>query len=256
MKVTTLNFCFRGKEDIAFSYDVNVSKDGTFTTTLPKEAVTMIESYGINLNHNRLGNPGYFSAKSMEELQIYIYNAVEEAVSCELVSTEDVIKYQILICAAYCRNIADKTDTELYPNGAYLNGKYQWVEGNVHPSPWDKHPTSFSVYVEPVSLKRYRYKSGKERIEETSIDVRKYPEGSAIRFINALVNNQPCNSIEWKQMPCTEVNAEFFKTAIISIWKINESLGKILNDDTLEQAIKEQQVLLLTPKTNKNHGNI
>lgn len=251
MKVTTLNFIYRGKEDITFSYDVNVSKDGTFSTTLPKEAVRIIESYGVTLNHNRLGNPGYFSAKSMEELQIYIYKAVEEALSCELVSTEDVIKYQIMICAAYCKNMADKTDTELYPNGADLNGNYQWIEGNVHSSAWNKLPTSFSVYVEPVSLKRYRYKSGKERLEEVPIDARKYPEGSAIRFINSLVNNQSCNSIEGKQMPCTEENAAFFKQAIISIWKLNESLGKILNEDSLEQAIKNQQALLPNPQTKK-----
>ena len=244
MKVTTLNFIHRGKEEIKFSYDVNVSKDGTFSTTLPKEAVSKIEAYGVTLNKNRIGSPGYFSAKTMKELENNIYKSVEEAVSCELVSTEDVIKYQIMICASYCRNGADETDTELYPNGEGLNGHYQWIDGNVRCDNREGKPTSFSVYVEPVSLKRYRYKSGRERTEEEPIDERKYPKGSAIRFINSLVNIEPHKFIEVKQMPCTEENAEFFKKAIMSIWKLNEALGKILRDDTLELSIKRQKLLI------------
>lgn len=247
MKVTTLNFRYRGKEDIAFSYDVNVSKDGTFSTTLPKDAVSKIESYGVTLGRNRIGNPGYFAAKSLDELQVCIFKAVEEAVSCELVSTEDVIKYQIMICASYCRNMADETDTKLYPNGGCLHGKYLWIEGNVHFSTWNKQPTSFSVYAKPISLKRYRYKSGRERVEEEPIDESKYPEESAIRFLNALVTNHAYNNTAVNQMPCTEENAEFFKQAVMSIWKLNESLGKILNEDTLEQAIKGQQNLFPKP---------
>lgn len=244
MKVTTLNFIHRGTEEIKFSYDVNVSKDGTFSTTLPKEAVSKIVAYGLTLNKNRMGTPGYFTAKTMEELKRNIYKAVEEAVSCELVSTEDVIKYQILICASYCRNGADETDTELYPNGAGLKGSYQWIDGNVNSDGLSQKPTFFSVYVEPVAIKRYRYKSGRERTEEGHIDVRKYPEGSAIRFIDSLVNVYPHKHIEVKQMPCTEENALFFKKAIMSIWKLNEALGKILHDDTLELAIKKQKLLL------------
>lgn len=243
MKVTTLNFIHRGKEEIKFSYDVNVSKDGTFSTTLPKEAVSKIEAYGVTLNKNKIGNPGYFSAKTMEELESNIYKAVEEAISCELVSTEDVIKYQIMICASYCRNGADETDTELYPNGKGLNGNYQWIDGNLCSDGLDPKPISFSIYVEPITLKTYRYKSGRERTEEEPIDERKYPEGSAIRFIDSLVNIYPHKYMDVKQMPCTEENAEFFKKAIMSIWKLNEALGKILREDALEMAIKSQKLL-------------
>ena len=243
MKVTTLSFIHRGKEEIKFSYDVNVTKDGTFSTTLPKDAVTKIENYGVTLNENRVGNRGYFSSDTMEGLERKIREAVEEAVSCELVSTEDVIKYQILICASYCRNGADENDTELYPNGKPLKGNFQWRDGNVRSDALDRKPTSFSVYVKPKTRKVYRYKSGKERIEETFIDENKYPAGSAINFINSLVNNFPNRYIEEKQMPCTEENAQFFKKAITSIWKLNEALGKILKEDTLELAIKTQKLL-------------
>lgn len=243
MKVTTLSFIYRGKEEIKFSYDVNVSKDGKFTTTLPKEAVSLIESYGVTLNKNRAGNPGYFSSDTMEGLTSNIYKAVEEAVSCELIGTEDVIKYQIMICASYCRNGADETDTELYPNGKGLNGSYIWMDGNVRCDGLSPKPISFSVYVKPVSIKRYRYKSGRERIEEGAIDEKKYPEESAILFLNSLVNIYPNKFMDVKELPCTEGNAEFFKKAIMSIWKLNEAIGKILKDDTLEMAIKTQKLL-------------
>lgn len=243
MKVTTLSFISSGEEKIKFTYDVNVSKDGTFSTTLPKEAVAKIESYGVTLNTNRLGNRGYFSSDTMEGLESKIRAAVEEAVSCELVGTEDVIKYQILICASYCRNSADESDTNLYPNGKSLNSNFQWVDGNVCSDGLSQHPHSFSVYVRPMTVKRYRYKSGKERKEEERIDETKYPEGSAIRFINSIVGNFPDSYIAMKQMPCTEENAEFFKKAIMSIWKLNEALGRILKDDTLELAIKSQKLI-------------
>lgn len=243
MKVTTLQFVYRGKERIKFTYDVNVTKDGRFTTTLPKEAVSLIESYGVTLDKNRAGNTGFFSSDTMEGLASNIYKAVEEAVSCELVGTEDVIKYQIMICAAYCRNGADETDTELYPNGVGLNGGYIWKDGNVRCDGLDRKPASFSVYVKPMTIKRYRYKSGKERTEEANIDERKYPKGSAILFINSLVNTYPNNFMAVKEISCTEENAEFFKKAIMSIWKLNEAIGKILKEDTLEQAIKTQKLL-------------
>lgn len=243
MKVTTLSFIHREKEEIRFTYEVNVSKDGRFSTTLPKEAVSKIEAYGVTLNENRVGNRGYFSSDTMEGLVDEIRKAVEEAVSCELVSTEDVIKYQIMICASYCRNGADETDTELYPNGKGLNGSYVWVDGNVRSDHLDRKPTSFSVYVKPMTIKRYRYKSGKERTEETGIDESKYPKESAILFLNSLVNIFPSRFIDVKELPCTEENAEFFKKAIMSIWKLNEAIGKILKEDTLELAIKTQKLL-------------
>lgn len=243
MKVTTLNFFHRGNEEIRFTYDVNVSKDGCFSTTLPRDAVAKIEAYGVTLDTNRLGNKGYFSSDTMDGLLNKIRAAVDEAVSCELVGTEDIIKYQILICATYCRNKNDETGTELYPNGAGLNGNYEWIDGNVRSDGLSPHPNYFSVYVRPVAIKRYRYKSGRERTEEGRIDEKKYPEDSAIRFINSIVNNFPNGRIEVRQMPCTEENAEFFKKAIISIWKLNEALGRLLKDDTLELAIKSQKLL-------------
>ncbi len=243
MKVTTLNFIYRGKEVIRFNYDVNVTKDGKFTTTLPKEAVSLIESYGVTLNENRVGNAGFFSSDTMCGLAENIYKAVEEAVSCELVGTEDVIKYQIMICASYCKNGADETDAELYPNGKGLNGNYQWIDGNMRNDNLERKPISFSVYVKPMTVKRYRYKSGRERIEEESINEEKYPKESTILFLNSIVNICPDIHKEVKQMPCTEENAEFFKKAIMSIWKLNEALGSILKEDTLEMAIKSQKLL-------------
>lgn len=242
-KLATLSFIHKGKEVIKFTYDVNVSKDGRFSTTIPQEAVAKIESYGVTLNANRLGNRGYFYSNTMEGLERKLREAVEEAVSCELVSMEDVIKYQIIICASYCKNSADASDTNLYPNGRKLNGNYQWVDGNMLSDGLTPHSSLFSIYVKPKTIKRYRYKSGKERIEETNIDETKYQEESAIRFINSIVNIFPDRCIEVKQMQCTESNAEFFKKAITSIWKLNEALGKLLKDDTLELAIKTQKLL-------------
>lgn len=243
MRVTTLKFSHRGKEEIKFTYEVNVSKDGRFYTTLSKEVVSKIEAYGVTMDMNRIGNRGYFTSDTMEGLERKIREAVEEAVSCEFVGMEDIIEYQLMICASYCRNGADKLDTKLYPNGTGLNGNYQWIEGNVRNDLLKKQPTSFSVYVKPKTIKRYKYKSGKERIETTNIDESKYPKESAILFLNSLVNIYPNNLMSIKKMPCTKENAEFFKKVIMSIWKLNEAIGKILKEDELEMAIGSHKLL-------------
>lgn len=247
MKVTTLQFFHRGSEDIKFTYDVNVAKDGTFSTTLPKEAVSKIEAYGVELNKNRQGNSGYFCSETMDGLERKIREVVNDAVSCELVCTEDVIEYQISICAQYCKNKADEGDTELYPSSHGLNGNCQFVEGNVSSDLVSKNPISFSVYAMPVTIKRYRYKSGREREEKVPIEGGKYDSKSAILFLNSIMNVYPDKYKKVKQMPCTEENAQFFKNAITSIWKLNEALGRVLKDDTLELAIKAQKLFLETP---------
>lgn len=50
------NTKYNGKNSLSVTVKVNVTKEGVFTTTLSKEDVDKIHSYGIKLPTNRLGN--------------------------------------------------------------------------------------------------------------------------------------------------------------------------------------------------------
>lgn len=58
--LTTLNITEKNANNsLSVTAKVNVTKEGVFTTTLSKEDVDKIHSYGIKLPTNRLGNEGY-----------------------------------------------------------------------------------------------------------------------------------------------------------------------------------------------------
>lgn len=60
--LTTLNITEKNANNrLSVTVKVNVTKEGVFTTTLSKEDVDKIHSYGIELPTNRLGNEGYFN---------------------------------------------------------------------------------------------------------------------------------------------------------------------------------------------------
>lgn len=58
--LTTLNITEKNANNsLSVTVKVNVTKEGVFTTTLSKEDVDKIHSYGIKLPTNRLGNEAY-----------------------------------------------------------------------------------------------------------------------------------------------------------------------------------------------------
>lgn len=66
--LTTLNITEKNANNsLSVTVKVNVTKEGVFTTTLSKEDVDKIHSYGIKLPTNRLGNEGYFNSIALSE---------------------------------------------------------------------------------------------------------------------------------------------------------------------------------------------
>lgn len=68
--LTTLNITEKNANNsLSVTVKVNVTKEGVFTTTLSKEDVDKIHSYGIKLPTNRLGNEGYFNSIALSDLE-------------------------------------------------------------------------------------------------------------------------------------------------------------------------------------------
>jgi hypothetical protein len=238
MKLTTKRFLITHPETLSFTYEVQVNTSGLFYTYLPQGAIQQLENYGITMPVGATGKKGYFYGKSIEDLESAIRNFANEALSRELIRTFDVIEYQLLIGASYCKNRIDPQDPTLYPNGSFLKQPHSWIYG-----PASSEACFFSVYARPRTYKQYRYASGKETSESYPIDPSNYPADSAVTFLNGIVT-KPDRCSEIKTIPCTEANANFFRSAHMVIWNINEQLGQFIKDGTLETALDDTALSL------------
>lgn len=84
--LTTLNITEKNANNsLSVTVKVNVTKEGVFTTTLSKEDVDKIHSYGIKLPTNRLGNEGYFNSIALSDLESQIREVLKRCLSYKIV---------------------------------------------------------------------------------------------------------------------------------------------------------------------------
>ena len=260
-KVTDLPIhVLRDDQCIQFSTPVNVTKEGVFTTTLPSDAVSKISEYGLELCRNRLGNIGYFEAKSLDELKKDIYKICEEALSRELIEDKLVIKYEIITSCTYCK---DK-DGELVPNGYWLKDKDpgqlidNWVHGTANLFGNMPHIPSISVFAQIFHKKTYQYQSGKTlTVLEPYRPKNNLKDKSPIDWIASLCNTAPsriangyhaCSEKERKkyleslpEVDATEHNAQFFVAMHQMIFKMNELFAGFANPSVLMEYLENNK---------------
>lgn len=87
--LTTLNITEKNANNsLSVTVKVNVTKEGVFTTTLSKEDVDKIHSYGIKLPTNRLGNEGYFNSIALSDLESQIREVLKRCLSYKIVEED------------------------------------------------------------------------------------------------------------------------------------------------------------------------
>lgn len=100
--LTTLNITEKNANNsLSVTVKVNVTKEGVFTTTLSKEDVDKIHSYGIKLPTNRLGDEGYFNSIALSDLESQIREVLKRCLSYKIVEEVPVIKYQLETTCAF-----------------------------------------------------------------------------------------------------------------------------------------------------------
>ena len=239
---------------IVFDTPVNVTKDGMFTTTLPKEAADEIESYGPALAKNRAGRAGFFSSNTLEGLRCEIEKAVEEAISKELIEDKLVIKYQVTTKGSYALD----TDGEIIPNGFWRKDaddrrqEYgtKWRNGNVENSLSGVTPT-VSVYARVFHKKTYAYRSGRtiQQLEFYRPEVEN-GRGKSIDWINSLTNiasfrqwNGREDYSKASEIDATEENAEMFVKLFKLIFQCNELFKDMNNPEYMLAFIQNNRQL-------------
>ena len=118
--LTTLNITEKNTNNsLSVTVKVNVTKEGVFTTTLSKEDVDKIHSYGIKLPTNRLGNEGYFNSIALSDLESQIREVLKRCLSYKIVEEVEVymcfyllsvMAYFYVVIIIHCHRIGYKRE--------------------------------------------------------------------------------------------------------------------------------------------------
>lgn len=242
--------------NVHFQTPINVTKEGLFTTTLPKDVIATLSEYGAEFTHNRAGNPGYFCSKELSKLESEIEAFVRDCISREVIEEKLVIKYQI---KTRCSYIIDE-DGEVVPNGGWVKdrsafdeNRVKWSNGTEYHG-MDHYTPSLSVFAKIYKKTTYQYKSGKTLVKyeqyktENTVrggnvdwlcgQIRVCPEGGFRPYgmkADDMLNRLP-------EVEATEENAGVFVQMIKLIDKANELFSKLANPELFLAFVKENSL--------------
>jgi hypothetical protein len=221
---------------------VNVTKEGVFTTTLSKEDVDKIHSYGIKLPTNRLGNEGYFNSIVLSDLESQIREVLKRCLSYKIVEEVPVIKYQL---ETNCMFSYDKNGN-IVPNaskewtGGDENGK--WRDGTSRLDALNTQPFGFSVYAKPFLKRVIEYGNGETKVEYDRLNTEKGTYAHWLNYVTCISYNRhkPVMEVE-----CNECTSKLFVDMIKSICKISEQVKSFINPEQIKAIAESNEPILL-----------
>jgi len=246
-----------------FKFDVNVSKDGIFSTTLPKDVVKILKDANVSVHKNQLGNEGYITSSTHSGLIQAVKDVLAEYKSRELICEKIVLRYVIQTQCSYakdkegniCPNPSKEWSGMEYGMHDFNNKNPEnvWFEGNVTIDSTKNRPFGFLIYAKPFVKRDYQYKSGKQKTEYSSmgfggdVAANALEKGYYLRWLNAV----PCiappdgfRGLKGEEMDYTENLAKFFVEMIISICKLNDRIKDFLTPDKIKEIAENGQKLL------------
>ena len=241
-KLTTLTIAERNNNNsLSVTVVINVTKDGMFTTTLSKEGLTKIHSYGIKLPTNRLGNEGYFNSTSLSDLEGQIREVLKRCLSYKVVEETPVIKYQLeTICSfAYDKN------RDIIPNiskewtKSYEDAK--WMDGTSRLDALNAKPFGFSVYAKPFLKRVIEYGNGEKKIEYEKLSTER---GTYAHWLNCVACMSYNRYKPVMEVECNECTSKLFVDMIKSICNISEQVKSFADPEQIK-AIAELNILPL-----------
>lgn len=213
-------------------YEVRVTQDGHFTTTLPDPWYEEFSSRGIYLPHNRLGKGAFFEDTTLVGLDRKIEASFKELCSEEVVSEVDVIRYQIAIACSY--TLAKNGSGVFFP--FVVSGTTtEWRGGNVATDANRPSPTGVSVYAHPFKKTVLRFKAtGAERTEYTSLRKHSFmPPEDDTQWLGTLCSQCETGKIGVDEVPLTPATLSFFRQLYEGIFRLNERIGAFLSPEQI-----------------------
>jgi hypothetical protein len=246
-KVITERCVLDGAEEkqLDFRYDIYVSAEGLFSTTLPKHIVALFQDANVGLKKNRIGNEGYLSANTMPELKAKVIALGKEYLSRDLVSEKIIIRYSIQTTCSYVLD----AEGNIHPNGYGVPGFNTtafFKEGTLTQHATERHPFGILIYAQPFWRREYAYRSGNHKTEyERLSDSRSLMEGKpALTWLNRVTSIAPPRGELLKEIDYTEPVAAFFVSLLVSMCKLNERIKDFLDPESIQQLVDGNVKLL------------
>lgn len=209
--LTTLNITEKNDNNsLSVTVKVNITQKGVLTTTLSKEDVDKIRSYGIKLPTNRLGNEGYFNSTSFSDLVSQIRKVLKRCLSYKIVEEVPVIKYQL---ETNCTFSYDK-------NGNIVpNPSKEWTGGD-------------------------EYGNGETKVEYSRLNTEK---GTYAHWLNCVTSISYNRYKQVMEVECNECTSKLFVDMIKSICNISEQVKSFVNPEQIKAiAESNEQISLLS----------
>lgn len=243
-KLSTLTARDLENTDGAFRYDVNINQEGFFTTTIPHDVAAKFIECGIQLQKNRLGNPGFFEFRTLEDLTQAMNNLVKEYNSKTLISEDLVIVYQIQTTCSYC---LDKNG-EPVPNGSVAwtqRDDYEWKSGTKEVYANDREPFGLLLYVRPQIRKVYKFKSGKTKTDFEWVPEKEHnrEDRPNLNFLCSISSIEPIRGEDKMEIPYSEEVAAVFVAMLKSIFKLNEKIKDLINPEDIQRLASGKKLL-------------
>lgn len=246
--LTTLNITEKNANNsLSVTVKVNITKKGVVTTTLSKEDVDKIRSYGIKLPTNRLGNEGYFNSTSFSDLVSQIRKVLKRCLSYKIVEEVPVIKYQLeTLCSfAYDKNGNIVPNPSVEWTGNYENG--EWRDGTSRLDALNAEPFGFSIYAKPFLKRVIEYGNGETKVEYDRLNTEK---GTYAHWLNCVTSISYNRYKPVMEVECNECTSKLFVDMIKSICNISEQVKSFINPEQIKAiAESNEPILLLEIKT-------
>lgn len=216
-------------DKITFSFDVNITNDGMFTTTLPAEVVNKLEAAGIQLNRNQLKNSGYYHSDTMIGLCKAIRKDVDKYSERHVVSEEIVLRYQIETRCTYCKT----KEGQIVPDGGWqqkIDGDHKWLGGTREMHATSRETYGLDVYVEPQFKTVYSFPDGSTHTDYRNLTEEEEGEGTTLHWLASVRAMKELWGRDIKDIKYTEEAGEFFKSLILFIIRINEKLQDVFGE--------------------------
>lgn len=236
---------------IQVDFVASVNTSGRFTTTLNKEDVAMIESFGIKLNTNGRANarPGYFESDTYSGLYNDISSVLEQCISRELVEEKTVLRYAFSSSCSFGLT----TEGKIIPNlGWSADGKVDnvrgWQSGTIFSHASRPEPLAIKFYIKAAIKRVYKYRSGKEFIHYSYLS----PFGGSsfkdedkyyLSWIEQICSIRPPEGTAVQEIDYTEERAKFFVNMYKKMCELAVSIRELSNSETLLETIETNKLL-------------
>ncbi|UWD51592.1 MAG: hypothetical protein [Bacteriophage sp.] len=241
--LTTLNITEKNDNNsLSVTVKVNITQKGVLTTTLSKEDVDKIRSYGIKLPTNRLGNEGYFNSTSFSDLVSQIRKVLKRCLSYKIVEEVPVIKYQLeTLCSfAYDKNGNIVPNPSVEWTGNYENG--EWRDGTSRLDALNAEPFGFSIYAKPFLKRVIKYGNGETKVEYGRLNTEK---GTYAHWLNCVTSISYNRHKQVMEVECNECTSKLFVDMIKSICNISEQVKSFINPEQIKAIAESNEPILL-----------